>query len=134
MLALVAVAGGVSAGLHPGAPSFSATRYDAGAVDAREAVTWTDALWVDAREEHEYAAGRIGEAVLLNETRWDELLAGFLDRWTPGARVIVYCGSDACPAARKVRARLMRELALFETEVFFLEGGLERWTGELSRE
>jgi rhodanese-related sulfurtransferase len=130
ILALSLPAGVATAWLHPKAPAFSAAKMDVGAVAADGARLLAGALWLDARERHEFVAGRIPGALLMNETEWDALLPGFLEKWTPGTPLVVYCGSDACPAARRVRARLIRDLGLLETEVFFLKGGLEQWNGD----
>lgn len=127
ILAFAALGGSGSALLHPAAPSFSQAVHDAGALELRAARAVDGALWIDAREAAEFDAGHLEGAVLLNETDWDGLLPKFLERWSPGMPVIVYCGSDACPAARMVRARLLRELGLQPDEVSFLKGGLQAW-------
>jgi rhodanese-related sulfurtransferase len=134
VLAVSVPAGIATALLHPKAPAFSEAKMDAGAIVGAEAVRLEGALWLDARERSEFEAGRIPGSLLMNETEWDALLPGLLERWVPGMPLVVYCGSDACPAARRVRARLIRDLGLAEAEVFFLKGGLEQWNGaELER-
>ena len=82
-------------------------------------------LWVDAREGSAYEARHVPGAVLLNESHWAQLLPGFLERWQPGVRVVVYCDSQACDASQAVALRLKRELALSEINV--LKGGWSAW-------
>lgn len=125
LLVLVLAAFGCAAGtawLHPRAPELAWR--EPGVVAAAEARALRGALWVDAREAREFAAGTLPGAVLLNETSWSELAPGFLAAWSPDRPVVVFCGSDACPAARRVRERLLRE---FGIESRVLEGGLAGW-------
>lgn len=102
------------------------------AIPASELVTveqargWGDtAIWVDARPDDEFAADHVAGAFSLNEDRWNELLPQFLPNWSPGKKVVVYCGAQSCNAARDVAKRLHDEAQL--KDVFVLQGGWEEW-------
>jgi rhodanese-related sulfurtransferase len=85
-------------------------------------------LWVDARPSSAFTAEHIPTALWLAEEAWDEGLAGFVEAWSPGQPVVVYCGSASCGASRSVARRLKRELNI--TEVFYLKGGWQTWKEE----
>jgi rhodanese-related sulfurtransferase len=94
--------------------------------------SWGDnAIWVDARSDEEFARDHVPGAISLNEDRWNELLAQFLQGWSPEKKVVVYCSAKSCNAAREVAKRLRDEPQLKDTEgkncVFVLEGGWEEW-------
>jgi rhodanese-related sulfurtransferase len=127
IVGLACVGGALSARFHPHAPSFSEAVHDEGGLSLVEARSLRGAHWIDAREIRDFERGHVPGAILLNETRWEVLLPGFLEVWDPDKPIVVYCGNDACPAARNVRARLIRELGLDRARVFFLKGGLESW-------
>ena len=104
-------------------------------VPASEMVTIADArgwgsnaIWIDARPEEEFAQKHVPGAILLNEDRWNELLPQMLAAWTPEKRVVVYCGSDGCGSSREVARRLRKEAQI--KDVFVLEGGWEAWLGD----
>jgi rhodanese-related sulfurtransferase len=82
-------------------------------------------MWLDARPEEEFAIGHIPGAMLLNAEQWDTLLPAVLNAWTPGQKIIVYCGKQSCGASREVARRLRDEANL--ANVFVLEGGWEAW-------
>lgn len=82
-------------------------------------------LWVDARPDDQFARQHVPSAISLNEDRWDELLAPFLQTWSPDRRVIVYCSSQSCAASHEVARRLREEAGL--PNVFVLHGGWEAW-------
>jgi rhodanese-related sulfurtransferase len=87
---------------------------------------WGDnAIWVDARPDEEFARDHVPGAVSLNEDRWNELLPQFLQKWSPEKRIVVYCSSQSCNAAREVAKRLRDEAQL--KNVFVLQGGWEEW-------
>jgi len=87
---------------------------------------WGDtAIWVDARPDEEFARDHVPGALSLNEDRWNELLPQFLQKWSPEKRIVVYCSSQSCNAAREVAKRLRDEAQL--KNVFLLQGGWEEW-------
>ena len=103
-------------------------------VPASEMVTIADArgwgsnaIWIDARPEAEFAQGHVPGAMLLNEDRWNELLPPMLAAWSPEKRVVVYCASESCGSSREVARRLRNDAQL--KNVFVLEGGWEAWRG-----
>ena len=85
----------------------------------------TNAIWIDARPEEEFAQKHVPGAILLNEDRWNELLPQMLATWSPEKRVVVYCGSEACGSSREVARRLRKEAQI--KNVFVLDGGWEAW-------
>ena len=95
-------------------------------VTVAQARAWnTDAIWVDARPDEEFARDHVPGAVSLNEDRWNELLPQFLATWSPDKKVVVYCSSQSCNASREVAKRLRDEAQL--KNVFVLQGGWEEW-------
>ena len=95
-------------------------------VTVEQARAWDDnAIWVDARPDEEFARDHVPGAVSLNEDRWNELPPQFLERWSPGKRVVVYCSAESCNAAREIAKRLRDEAQL--KDVFVLQGGWEEW-------
>jgi rhodanese-related sulfurtransferase len=110
---------------HPRAPEW---RVEADAVEAFDLAEVPEgALWVDAREPGEFAAGHVPGAVALGEAAWEEGLARFMERWEPGVRVVVYCGGAECEASRRVARRLQEELGIAEVAV--LREGWAAWQG-----
>jgi rhodanese-related sulfurtransferase len=81
----------------------------------------SNAIWVDARPEAEFAQEHVPGALLLNEDRWNELT------WSPEKRIVVYCSSESCGSSREVARRLRNEAQLKNVSV--LEGGWEAWRG-----
>jgi rhodanese-related sulfurtransferase len=98
-------------------------------VTVANALGWrSNAIWIDARPEEEFAKEHVPGAILLNEDRWNELLPQMLAMWSPEKRVIVYCSSESCGSSREVARRLREEARL--KNVFVLEGGWEAWLAE----
>lgn len=111
---------------HPKRPGWTWTKPGVAEVDLSEVTRWSPpVLWIDAREAAAYHHQHIPGAVLLNEGNWEELLPGFLEVWQPGAKVVVYCDSQACDASQSVALRLQRELNL--SEITVLKGGWASW-------
>ena len=87
----------------------------------------SDAIWIDARPEVEFEREHVPDAILLNEDRWNELLAQFLQQqWSPEKKIVVYCSSQSCNLAGDV-ARRLREEAKLANEIRVLKGGWEEW-------
>ncbi len=80
-------------------------------------------LWVDARQEAEFAHGHYPDAINLNQDNWDSMIIEVLDKWQPSFKTIVYCSSRACDSSHAVAERLRSEMGL--TDVFVLHGGWE---------
>ncbi len=87
----------------------------------------SNAIWIDARPEPEFAKEHVPGAILLNEDHWNELLPQMLATWSPEKRVVVYCSSESCGSSREVARRLRKEAQM--KNVFVLEGGWEAWLG-----
>ena len=78
-------------------------------VSADQAREWGDTtVWIDARPDDEFARDHVPGAVSLNEDRWNELLPQFLAVWSPGKKVVVYCGAQSCDLAGEVAERLRK--------------------------
>ncbi len=87
---------------------------------------WTGrVLFVDARDEAAYRRRHIPGALSMDESHWETELPEFIQAWHPGARVVVYCDSEACDASDAVARRLRRELGI--EEVYVLKGGWASW-------
>lgn len=117
LLGIALVAAIVQARLRPAAP------------DAHE-ITFTEAvsrfgrekiLWIDARPAAAFAAGHTPGAIWLAEEAWEEGLPKFIEAWTPGQPIVVYCASTQCGSSRSVARRLIREFNA--TQVNYLKGG-----------
>jgi len=120
LILIALVCGGVAYFAHPLAPSFGLDELSITLEDARSK---PDALWIDARSDDDFARAHLEGAISLNEERWEELLVGFLDRWSPSAATVVYCSSQACLRSHEVAERLREELGV--EDIFALEGGWE---------
>jgi rhodanese-related sulfurtransferase len=84
-------------------------------------------IWIDARPDAEFESDHVPDAILLNEDRWNELLAQFLQQqWSPEKKIVVYCSSQSCNLAGDV-ARRLREEAKLSNEIRVLKGGWEEW-------
>ncbi len=106
--------------VHPKAPSFEMDAHSIALDAARQEI---GVLWVDARTQADFERGHLEGAILLNEERWEDLLAGFFEVWSPDAKTIVYCSSQSCLRSHEVAARLRDELGV--DSIFALEGGWE---------
>ena len=95
-------------------------------VTVDQARAWgANVIWVDARPDADYAREHVPGAISLNEDRWNELLPGLLEAWSPEKKLVVYCSSQSCNASREVGRRLREEAQL--KGVFVLQGGWEAW-------
>jgi rhodanese-related sulfurtransferase len=97
-------------------------------VSVELARSWgADAIWIDARPEADFEREHVPDAILLNEDRWNELLAPFLQqRWSPEKKLVVYCSAESCNLAGDV-ARRLREEAKLPNQIRVLKGGWEEW-------
>jgi rhodanese-related sulfurtransferase len=88
----------------------------------------TEALWIDARPDQEFAQEHFPGALPLNEDHFNAQLPAVLAAWSPERKVVVYCSSKSCGASRAIAERLRNEAKL--TDVFVLEGGWEALQGK----
>ncbi len=93
--------------------------------EIRAAPRYAETLWLDARAPSDFARGHVPGALRFTEAEWETLLPALLDRWEPGAPIVVYCDSPACGTAARIAARLRRELA--DENIHALEGGWPAW-------
>ena len=126
LLGLSVVLSSANAWLNPHRPAWNVETLGEGEVGLAEALAAGEsALWIDARPEAQVRAGRIGNALPLNEDDWDQLLPRVFEQWRPGRRVIVYCDSQQCQASHEVARRLREEMGM--EDVYTLKGGWEAW-------
>lgn len=86
-----------------------------------------DVVWIDARGDKEFFEGHIPGALRLNEDNWDALFMEFIQsgRWSPGKRVVVYCGSAGCHASHAVAEKLRTKAGI--PNVWVLKHGWDAW-------
>ncbi|NDC74504.1 rhodanese-like domain-containing protein [bacterium] len=126
LLCLSVVLASANAWLNPHRPAWNLDVLAEGEIALTDAMAVGDtALWIDARPETQYRAGRIGGALPLNEDDWNGQIQRVLEQWRPGRRVIVYCSSQQCQASHDVARRLREEMGM--EEVYTLKGGWEAW-------
>lgn len=127
MLVILALLPAVLSGwLHPRRPIWTSQPPEIARVELATVEHWQGpVLWVDARTASAYARSHVPGAVPLSESDWDNQLPGFLERWRPGVRIVVYCNAQACSSSEEVARRLKRELNL--DDVFVLRGGWAAW-------
>jgi rhodanese-related sulfurtransferase len=116
--------------LHPKAPTWYATQEPLKEDEVTMALIrerWQgDVLWVDARPRKEYESGHVPEALLLNEQEADQLLFDYFEKLQDNKKpIVVYCGSEACQASRKMADYLRERLP--GTEIWVLKGGWKAW-------
>lgn len=85
-----------------------------------------DVLWIDARPRKDYEAAHIPGALLLNEQEADTLLFDLFSQLQDTAKpIVIYCGSEACEASRKIKTYLQERLPL--DNLYILRGGWQTW-------
>lgn len=87
-------------------------------------------IWIDARQESEFAKGHIPGAILLNEYNWFDLLAAAFEQiaYDDAQRpIIVYCDGRKCEASHAVRRRLLEDVPLADRPIHVLRGGWPAW-------
>lgn len=125
ILLIAAGLAGATAVIHPKRPSFLAPPRDPNEVTLAQIKQWAGAvLWVDARSEPEFGSEHVPDAICLNFDNWTEEFPKFLDRYTAGQRVVVYCGATSCQLSREIASKLR---ASGVDDAYFLEGGWEAW-------
>jgi rhodanese-related sulfurtransferase len=119
------VPAGITAIVHPRRPQWSKERLAPGEEKLETVLTWgSAALWVDARSQREYETGHVPGSLLLNLEAWDSLFPRFLDQWSPGRKIVVYCSSRSCAMSHEVAGRLKQNGI---APVYVLKGGWEEW-------
>jgi rhodanese-related sulfurtransferase len=115
----------LTAAFHPRRPPWSQETLAPGEEKLSTVLAWQEnVLWVDARSADEYEANHVPGAISLNLENWDRLFPGFLDRWSPEKKVVVYCSATTCELSREVAERLRKSGV---TSVSVLKGGWEAW-------
>lgn len=93
-------------------------------VTVEKAKSWgADALWIDARPDHDFAQKHYPGALPLNEDHFNTQLPDVLAAWSLQKKIVVYCSSKSCGASRAIARRLHDEADL--ENVFVLTGGWE---------
>ena len=83
-------------------------------------------IWIDARKRTDYDSGHIPDAILLNDSNWEEGIQNLMDSWLIHTRpIVVYCSSEQCNSSKRIAARLRESLP--EAEIYTLKGGWESW-------
>lgn len=80
---------------------------------------------VDARNERDFTKGHIKGAVNLSEEKFDSQLGDFLNVWTPGSTILVYCNVGQCNSSRAVADRLKNECQI--KNIFVLKDDWRKW-------
>lgn len=125
LLAVAAVPAAFALALHPSLANRQRAGLEPGEVRLTEVRDWgTPVLWVDARPAAEALHDRIPGAMVFDGAAFDRDLGQLLGAWTPGQRIVVYCGSSSCDTSREVAERL-REAGL--DNVHHLHGGWDAW-------
>lgn len=115
---------------HPRAPALylveEPLRNDEVSMQAIEERWKGDVLWIDARPQEQYDAGHVPGALLLNEQKFEEQLASYLDILQTNKKpIILYCSAAKCEASREVLEHLKHMLPI--ENAFILKGGWRAW-------
>lgn len=79
-------------------------------------------IWVDARDEADYAVDHITDALSLNESNWDTGIIELMGTWLETPRpIVIYCSSESCGTSKRIAERLRNELS--DAEIYSLHGG-----------
>ncbi|TLD70951.1 rhodanese-like domain-containing protein [Phragmitibacter flavus] len=86
-----------------------------------------DVLWIDARPRSDYETAHIPGALLLNEQEANDLLFDYFETLQDNTKpIVIYCGSEACQASRKMKDYLRERLPT--ADIYLLKGGWKSWT------
>lgn len=126
VLLLVAVApAALAIGFHPQLADRARAGLEPGAVRLEEVRAWrVDVLWIDGRNDKDFARDHIPGALHVDEARFSEGVGEVLAAWQPGRRIVVYCSNLSCGTS-KALAQSLREAGF--NDVFHLHGGWEAW-------
>ena len=99
---------------------------DAGEIRLEDARA-LNVIWVDARDESDFAEGHAPDAVFYDEADSGNSMANILERWLIDPRVIiVYCADEGCGTSKKVAEKLRANIA--DAEIYSLKGGWSAWS------
>ena len=116
--------GQASAGVQNGGGTLSGIPLPLGLMQAKELFDRKEALFVDARNAGDFAAGHIPGAVSLPVGTVDTRLPLFSATVSPATMLIVYCNGYDCHDSRDLGAKLMK--AGYRL-VYVFEGGYPEW-------
>lgn len=86
-----------------------------------------DVIWVDARDESEFAAAHAPDALFYDQGDPAGSMALILERWLEEPRaIVVYCSDEGCGTSRQVAEELRRNLP--DAEIYSLKGGWSAWS------
>ena len=106
-------------------PPWEAPELAAGEIEIENARV-LNVIWIDARKKADYNTGHIPNAILLNESNWDNGIGNLVETWLNNMRpIVVYCSSEQCDTSKRIARRLRETLP--EAEVYSLKGGWEAW-------
>lgn len=91
---------------------------------ARELWQGGTALFLDAREPADYAAGHIGNALNLPAQSFEQHFGSLAPMLTPESRLVLYCDGQECELSHRLRESL-RQLGF--TNVDLLRNGWTAW-------
>jgi rhodanese-related sulfurtransferase len=89
------------------------------------AATFNNVLLLDVRPDNDFSGKHIPGAILFNSQKWDESIGVFLDAWSPGKPIVVYCSSKSCALGKEISLRLLRDLP--DLQIYVLKGGYYGW-------
>ena len=126
LLGLTAAAATLTHFFHPRAPDWyvvSEPMRDEDVTLETVGTRWkNDVQWIDARPKEQYQAAHAKGALLINEQGADEQLADAMEALTTTRKpIVIYCSSDSCEAARKVRKYIWERVPL--EQIYVLRGG-----------
>lgn len=111
-------------GMANGSSTLSGIPLPLGLMQVKELYDRKEALYVDARNANEFAAGHITGAVSLPAGTVDTRLPLFISSVAPTTMLVVYCNGYDCHDSRDLGAKLMK--AGYRA-VYVFEGGYPEW-------
>lgn len=93
--------------------------------DAQPHVTSGEWVLADARDEEQFEALHIPDAVSLPANSYPEMLAFFAEDHGTNKTVVVYCGTESCDLSVELALRLRDELGF--SDIRILDGGFLAW-------
>lgn len=93
-------------------------------VSASQAKQLENVVWLDVREDHEYASGHINGAISCPCSRMEFMLGQYADQLLEADKVIVYCASGK---RSLLAADRLQKLGL--SNVTSMAGGYSTWNG-----
>jgi rhodanese-related sulfurtransferase len=128
LIGIATVGAALTAWLHPEPPPWERPVPD-GAISAATLAGWLSAdpppLVLDARPATEFNAGSVPGAIHFPEDDYETGLMRLIEAWSPGRRVVVFCGAQSCELSRHLALRLQGDLG--DPGIVYLDGGWEAW-------